>query len=374
MTKLKGLHFVPIRKVGKPTRWFVYAWRGGPAIMTGVESPTKPDLTVEAVAALKDAYDDLKQVQPETIAWLARKWRGASLEGSSPEWQALAPSTRETWGFALNRVEERWGHLPLAVFDDPRMAAEIIEWRNEYAATPRAADQAVIALYQLLEFGRFRAKVRINVAAGIPRLYRGADRAEIIWTDDDCERFAWSALALNRPNVIDALDLANVSGMRRGDLAAVKRAEVTEHAIVRTALKKSKGRRRRAVIPLIPESRRLVAELNTRHRKPGVETLLVNSLGEPWTPGSLTQAFNEVRDHAGIIDPGDPELGIPPRKKHLHDCRGTFVTKLCRARLTDEEIGKVVAWAPENVANIRRTYVDDAAVVVALSERINRAL
>jgi hypothetical protein len=62
------------------------------------------------------------------------------------------------------------------------------------------------------------------------------------------------------------------------------------------------------------------------------------------------------------------------RPKHLHDLRGTFVTALCRAGLTDDEIANIVAWSPQNVAEIRRTYVDDAAVVVALSRRINASL
>lgn len=115
--------------------------------------------------------------------------------------------------------------------------------------------------------------------------------------------------------------------------------------------------------------------------QPGQELadrLLVNGQGLPWIPESLTRSFNEVRNAAnggaGIAQPA-----IPERTKHLHDCRGTFVTKLCRAsaggaKLIDGEIADIVGWSPENVGRIRRTYVDDAAVVVALSKRINRAL
>ena len=32
MSDLEGLHYVPKRKPGKPIRWYVYAWRGGPCI------------------------------------------------------------------------------------------------------------------------------------------------------------------------------------------------------------------------------------------------------------------------------------------------------------------------------------------------------
>lgn len=239
----------------------------------------------------------------------------------------------------------------------------------------------VQVLSELLDFGKLRLLVKLNVAADVPTIYEGADRAEIIWLPDDERAFLEAAMALNRIEVVDALDLASVTGMRRADLVAVEEDEVTEHAIIRMARKKSRGRRRRAVVPLIPESRRLINELRARPRQPGVRTLLVNSHGRPWSPASLTQAFNEVRDFAngglGIVHRGNPELGEPNRKKHLHDCRGTFVTKLCLLNdppLTDDQIARIVAWSPENVGRVRSTYVDDAAVVVALGERISRVL
>ncbi|HVQ09560.1 MAG TPA: tyrosine-type recombinase/integrase [Allosphingosinicella sp.] len=378
MSDVAGVHFVRSARPGKPVRWYVYAWRGGPLIMK-TAGPTRPRLDREALSAL--AAEQAKLISPRdegTLAGLARRWRGTIPAKASPEWTKLAATTKETWGYELDAIERRWGETPLDVWNDPRMVAKVIAWRDSRAATPRAADMGVQVLGELLFWGKLRTMVAINVAADVPALYEGADRAEIIWLEQDDEAFALSALALNRPHVIDGLDLANVTGMRRGDLIGVTFDEVSDHAIVRTARKKSRGRRRRAVIPLIPESRRLIAELRTRHREPGVNTLLVNSLGRPWTAGSFTAAFNQIRDAAngaaGIIHPGDPSLGEPDRVKHLHDCRGTFVTKLCRTNLTDEEIGRIVAWSPQNVGRVRRTYVDDAATVVALSERIRPAL
>jgi integrase len=150
------------------------------------------------------------------------------------------------------------------------MVGKVIAWRDSRAATPRAADMGVQVQTELLAFGKLRTIVDRNVAAQVPRLYEGADRAEIIWTEEDEQRFAWSAIALNRPHVIDGLDLAAVTGMRRADLVAVTLDEVSDHAIVRTARKKSRGRRRRAVIPLILESRRLdrrAAHSAARHRR-----------------------------------------------------------------------------------------------------------
>lgn len=183
-----------------------------------------------------------------------------------------------------------------------------------------------------------------------------------------------SAQEINRVEAYLAIELATVTAFRRADLCASQLDEVTDHAIVRTAQKRSRGRRRRAVVPLIPQSRATIAKLKALPRKPGVNNLLVNSRGTPWTPASLTEAVIAIAKHAGIEQPAVPELAIPAKRKHLHDCRGTFVTHLCRAGLTDDEIANIVAWSPENVARIRRVYVDDAAVVVALSERIRRAV
>lgn len=127
-------------------------------------------------------------------------------------------------------------------------------------------------------------------------------------------------------------------------------------------------------MPLLQETLDLLERLRTRKRQKGVNTLLVNSFGRAWgSPISLGDRFHTVRDHAQVVEPGDSALGIPPRAKHLHDLRGTFVTRLCRAQLSDDEIASIVAWSPHNVAEIRRGYVDDAAVVVAIGRRLSMA-
>jgi hypothetical protein len=124
-------------------------------------------------------------------------------------------------------------------------------------------------------------------------------------------------------------------------------------------------------VPILPPLARLIEELRTRPRKPGVDTCWSTATAAPWSADALGKRFGEVARHAGIVH---REAGEPDRAKHLHDVRGTFVTHLCRAGLTDEEIANIVAWSPQNVARIRRTYVDDAQVVVALSRRISAAM
>lgn len=372
---IEGLHFVRSTKPGKPVRWYVYAWRGGPVIMKAV-GPNKPKLDEIALTKLNAAREGDKNIQADMLGGMARKWRGnpADLSTASPEWQALAETTRTTWGGELDLIEAKWGTTPLAVWNDPRMVANVVQWRDDRAATPRSADIGVTVLSELLKWGKLRARVLLNVAADVPAIYKGADRAEIIWTADDLERAKAKAIELNRPRVFDAIELATLTGFRRADLVAVTLDEASDHAIIRTAQKRSRGRRRRAVIPMIPPLAELIERLRALPRKPGVNTLLVNSMGRPWTGGSLTQAVNQIRDEAMIVQPADIAAGTTSTKKHLHDCRGTYVTHLCRAGLTNEEIANIAAWSVDSVDRIRRTYVDDAAIVVALSERIRKAL
>jgi len=364
---VEGVHFV---RISRPDgcRWYVYAWRGGPRI-AAIDGGPKPRLSREMRAKIDEARESAA-APAATISGLIRDWR------RSPEWAALADNTRATWAFALARIEARWGQTPLALWDDSRMVGKVVAWRDLGHAAPRAADMGVTVLARLLEWGRLRARVGVNVAAGVPGLYRGGDRSLIIWTAEDYDRFDWAAKKLELPQSVDVRDLAGLTGFRRADLAAVSRAEAAgEHAIVRTALKRSRGRRRRAAIPKLPETHELLERLSWRARREGAETLLLTSFGLPWANGaSLGACFNRVRDHAGIVHPGNPELGERDRAKHLHDLRGTFVTRLCRAELTDDQIADITAWSPANVSAIRKTYVDDAAVVVAIGKRIGAAL
>ena len=54
----------------------------------------------------------------------------------------------------------------------------------------------------------------------------------------------------------------------------------------------------------------------------------------------------------------------------------TNATKLIAqpASLTDQEVAGMMAWSPQQVADIRRVYVDQARAVVAIGERIRGSL
>ena len=328
----------------------------------------KPILTAEAHARIAEAIRTTNCPAPTTLLSLIHEWRAA------PEWRNLAEATRRTWGRHLNLIDIRWGDKPIAVWDHPRMVAKVMKWRDERSASPRSADIGVAVLRELLKFGRLRGRVRINVAEGVPHLYKGSDRADIIWTAKDMEAFRRAAVAANRTALYDGLRLAAATGMRLADLVSLTWDQVCETAIVKRALKKSRGKRRTATVPMTNALELLLAELRTRKRKEGVDTVLVNERGWPWTAAGFggSGSFGKIRDEANVVHVEYDDEGQPiERRKHLHDLRGTFCTLLITEwEATDEEVARVMAWSPARVGKIRDTYVDSGAVVISLAQRM----
>lgn len=363
---IAGVHYVKKPRKDGPPCWYVYAFRGGPQIARHV-GWQRPKLSTAELGRLIAASKPVI-IDPEpNLRSLIRAWRPAS-----PDWTSLAATTRKTWGSALDRIEEKWGDSPLTVWADPRMTAKVVAWRDSRAETPRGADIGVTVLRALLEFGRLRGQVPINVASRIPKLYKGGARAEIIWSDADIDRFAAAAVELGLPHIADGVKLAALTGLRRADLVSLTWDEILPHAVKKKAAKISKGKRRFAVIPRVPELDAHLDQLKSRMRRPGVNNVLVNSRGVAWSGDGFGTSFNRVRNHAGIVHV-DEESG---RKvaKHIHDLRGTFCTKLLRAGLTNEEVAEIMGWAPDQVAGIRRSYVDQSAIVRAIGERIRVTL
>lgn len=360
---------VRAERKGKLPVWYIYAWRGGPRIGR-VESRTQPVLTHSQLAALKEHLDQRNAVDPTTLRSLIREWRSQNPDRpSSPEWEALADGTKKTWGHALDLIEEKWGEVPLSLWSDPRMTAKVVAWRDSRADTPRGADIGVGTLRALLEFGRLRGRVTFNAAANIPTLYRNGQRAAIIWTEEDMERFAETAKRLERPHVIDGMRLAALTGLRRADLVTLEWSHVGDTAIRKLALKSSRRKRQYVTVPIIADLRTLLDELRDRPRKDGVTTVLVNSHGARWSGDGFGGTFNRVRDEADIvhIDEDSKER----KRKHLHDIRGTFCTKLLtEAALSDEEAAGIMGWSVAQVASIRRIYVDQSSLISSIAQRM----
>lgn len=368
---IAGLHVVKSERPGKPVRWYIYAWRGGPQIRVA-EQPTRPRLTPEDVAAVAAAQAEArKDVKPSNnIAGVISRYR------KSKFWTELAPNTRKTWGVALDRIEAQWKDVPIAVLADPRARARIVEWHEALAErNARGADIAKDVLGKLFDWAINRGLINNNSAHNMTNLYRATNRAEVIWLPEDLQAINEVAEQPLR----DAIALATMTGLRLADLVALRWDEVGDQSIQRIAAKKSRGKRFRVIIPIFPKLRILLDELRQRERQADVRTVLVSSYGTSWSEGGLGSSFYSARKRAnggsGIWHVEmDPKTAEPTKiAKRLHDLRGTYATRLMtqmRSPPTDREIANLMGWSEAQVGDIRKRYVDDKAIVVALARRL----
>lgn len=346
----------------KRQKCYIYAYKGGPRIHVH-EGRRRPKVLPPAALRKLAEAEEARLAEPEHLfRHVVREWQ------RSDDWERLEPTTQRTWQPHVNLIEARWGEFPTAVWNDPRMTAKVVRWRDERKDKPRTADIGVTVLRSMLKWAKLRGHIAINAALDIPQIARAAERDEIIWTQRDMDAFVEKAIELERPQLIDGLRLAALTGLRRADLVTLTFDHVGEFAVSKTALKKSRGRRRKATIPMTEGLSELLSELRGRTREEGVKTVLVNSFGRSWSGDGFGGSFNRIRDAAGIVHIDESGKAI---RKHLHDVRGTFCTMLLAdCGLTDEEAAPIMAWSKEKVGRIRRVYVDDARVVVAIGQRI----
>lgn len=351
-----GLHIVKKIRAGKPVLWFVYAWRGGPQILRK-EGGSRPETTAELTDKAADERRKLHTADNDRLSSLITAYRAPT----TPEWKKLAPSTkanRITW---LDRIKDEFGNTPLKIVADRRFRGDVLDWRDKWIDQPRSADAAIQAFSILLNWGVDRGRLSSNVLSSIGQLYE-TDRSDIIWEAEHFAAFEPSASV----EVMEGIELAACTGLRRGDLVKLPWDAIGEHAIVwKTG--KSRGRTT-IVIPLLPETRTLLARIKARHarvmaaqrparRKPLPETVLSNSRWQPWQAGGFGSRFNDAKVASGI-------------EVNLHDLRGTFITRCCLAGLTDEEIAKIVGWSTKDIAAIREKYCSDSRVIISIGERL----
>lgn len=360
-----------VSRPGKNLRWYIYAWRGGPLVRV-VEQPNKPRLTADDITKIAELHEADRTLTTSTCAGAIAAYR------KSKDWIELADSTKRTWSTALDRVEAKWAEVPIKILGDPRMKPKVVAWRDAIAkTTERGADIGVMVLSILLEWCSLRGWCLGNPAKGIPSVYRRTDRAPVVWLPEDLAAIRKEA---GQP-LSDAIALAELTGLRRTDLVTLRWSDVGDLAITRITAKRSRGKRYRVNLPRLPELDALLTELKTRPRREGVETVLVNMHGKSWSPtgDGLNSSFDDARAKAnggkGIFHLEiDPVTGEETKlAKRLHDMRGSFATRLMThptARLTDREIADLMGWSEAQVSEIRRRYVDDSAIVVALGRRL----
>ncbi|WP_438852618.1 tyrosine-type recombinase/integrase [Brevundimonas nasdae] len=324
---------------------------------------------VEAAGAeaLAEAYAAARRtdVPKDLISGLVARFKAAP-DG----YQKLADSTKKEWARWLDIINTRFGALPVVALKAKGTRRLIIDWRNQFAATPRKADYGVQVLRRVLAWAKDNELAEANPAEGIPNLYDVDRSAEIVEPDE----FA-AILDRTTPPASRFFRMAAATGLRRGDLRKLQWSHINDTSI-EMPTGKSRGRKR-IIVPLLPEAKIVLAECREAQRlytakaeakgKPVPLPLFVmtTAAGKQWSKDGPTGAWIK----ATIPAEGAPR-DAPNIDKHLHDLRGNFATLLMATGLSDEMIADMMGWDTDDVKKIRRRYVDRDRIALLISARI----
>ncbi|KAA5599236.1 tyrosine-type recombinase/integrase [Blastochloris sulfoviridis] len=257
----------------------------------------------------------------------------------SPEFGKLADSTQGEYRRMLTKAEGKFGDLPIAALEDPRVRRDFLDWRAQIAKSSgeREADNRLSAISAMLTWARENGRLSANHLAGFKRLY-ASNRVDRIWLPEHVAAFMKVApIELQR-----ALILALHTGQRQGD---IRRLAWTNYDGTAITLRQGKSKRGGKVAPAltVPCTKALRRMLDEAPRQAAV--ILTTKTGRPWEKRYFARCWEEASAAAGITD------------LHFHDLRGTAVTMLAEAGCTVPQIASITGHSLKTVTRILETYL-----------------
>jgi integrase len=336
------------RRADGSVSYYAYAWTGGPLIASGSgktldaaradleKALSRPD-TIARLAAAQEARSHRPAPSPAYISGLVLAFL------KSPEFSRLAATTQRDYRRHLEEFRAEFGDWRTALFEDPRVAQDLAEWRDG-ATGARTGDMRISVASRLFGWARSRGFTNARPAEALERVH-SADRSDMIWEEKPLTKL----LAEASPCLQWAVRMAVLTGLRQGDLIRLPWSAVSDVAIqVRTS-----KRKRPVIIPITADLRALLAEIP---RKGPV--VLTSSTGRPWTGDGLRTAFQRARKDAKIT-------GL-----RWHDFRGTAVTRLAKSNLRARDIALILGWSEARVEAIMARYVSAEAIALDMLARM----
>lgn len=329
---LKGIHRVRMTLADGSRREYHYAWRGKGA-------PKFWDSASNIALGSPEYLSALAACTP-TAAAAHGKFRQAIVAFmESADFAKLAPRTqsdmRKSMFHAATGIDKKFGSAPIAAFNDPRIRAQALEWRDSIGG--KVGDDRIRHLQRIVGFALDRHLIQQNHLRDIKSLYK-SNRAEILWLPDEVESFRAKAPR----HVMLILDVALETGLRPGDLVMLAREHVHRTPHGRRIVIWTRKRKRLASIPVTPRMAQLIDAT-----PPDQSRLIVNKSGQPYSHENyLGDAVSEWRDKAKLR-----------KELTLRDTRGTAATRLLEAGADLKEIATHMGWSIKHASEVIERYV-----------------
>lgn len=329
-TVFKGVHRVRVNGA-----LYVYAWRGG------------PKLSGDPLHSEKAAQEFLERTASKAAdstlftGLIERFVASPEFRRRSKEWK------KESLG-RHDILLRAFAQADIAYFERREMRKQVLALRDRYAAKPRTADKLITELTAILNWARDRGEIGPHVAERVGKLYQ-ADRSQIIWEPAEIE----AVCAQMKPAQQAVMLLAAYTGLDLGDLCALPWSAVGTHDIQTVRGKSRHKTAQRAIIPILPEARKVLDSL-PRHGP----IVLTNTRGRPWTPDGYSAVFRRAKEKAGI------------EGKRFKDLRGTACTNFLIRGMSYAEAGIAMGWSEKTVEQMARRYVHRDRIASAAVERL----
>lgn len=251
----------------------------------------------------------------------------------SPEFSKRAESTQKEYRRMLSKAETKFGTMPLAVLEDPRVKSNFLSWRADVARESgyREADNRLSVVSAMLSWGIQNGRLFSNHVSGFKRLHR-VDRSDKLWLPEHIEAFMKVApLEMQR-----ALILALHTGQRQGDLLKLAWTNYDGESI---SLLQNKGAQRVSV-RCTQALKRMLDGMDK-----AAIVILATKTGRAWTARYFKAQWEKASAAAGVTD------------LHFHDLRGTAVTMLAEAGCSVPEIASITGHTLKSVHGILEGYL-----------------
>lgn len=329
---LRGIHRVRMKLSGGSFREYHYAWRGKGApkfwdSASGVRLGS-PEYMAAFAACAPAASAAKGKFREAIIAFM-----------ESAEFLSLAPRTqsdmRKSIFHADNGIDKKFGGAPMAAFNDPRIRAEALKWRDGIGG--KVGDDRIRHLQRIVAFALDRTMLRAHHLQNIRSLYK-SQRAEIFWLPDEIDAFRTGSPA----HVWRILAIALETGLRPGDLSQLSREHIHRTPHGRRIVMWTQKRKRLASIPVTDRMAALIDGIPD-----GQSRLITNMRGQPYQHENyLGDAVSTWRDKLKIRS----EL-------RLYDARGTAATRLLEAGADLKEIATHMGWSIKHASEVIERYV-----------------
>lgn len=330
--KLVGVHKVKAKLADGSTAYYYYAWRGGPRIKADPQNKHAFGLEFYRLTRARDDAPG-----KGNVAELIREYL------KSPAYTRLATSTKKSYDWAINKIEDEFFDLPIHALGEKGARKNLLQWRDSMASTPRAADLIMAVLSKIIAFAVDREDIPKHPLEKVAKL-ASSSRKDNIWSDAQVAAFKAKAPA----RMVLALELARWTGQRQGDLLKLTWSAYDGTHIT---LRQSKtGARVRVKV-----AQELKALLDAQEKT--AVTILTNRSGVPYTEG-FRSSWAKACELAGVE-------GVT-----FHDLRGTFITLAHREGSSIRDIAEVTGHSEKDAeAIIRKHYLAGDSAVTRLEKR-----